>query len=146
MNTLIKNIWIGLLILCTTAANSPTLISNKDILFLASVINAECGTCGGYEMRLVGLVVLNRVHSDKFPNSIEEVIYQDSQFFGVGTDEYKPTEISIKIAGSLLSRYPKASKKEKSILYFYHPKKSTNREFIRQVKIVFREKNHYYGK
>lgn len=54
----------------------------KDIDLLARTINAEAGstTCT-YEMRLyVGSVISNRVQSELFPDTLEEVIYQSGQF------------------------------------------------------------------
>lgn len=44
---------------------------------------------------LVMMVVLNRVWSDKFPDTIEDVIYQPRQFSPVGNgrfDEVEPNE------------------------------------------------------
>lgn len=60
--------------------NSP-----GDLMILAQLCQAEAGNQGIDGMRLVADVVLNRVDSHKFPNTIEEVIYDPGQF-GVITD------------------------------------------------------------
>lgn len=47
---------------------------------LAQLVEAEAGTQGSYGKRLVADVVLNRVDSRIFPNSIHEVIFDPYQF------------------------------------------------------------------
>lgn len=47
---------------------------------VAQVAMAEAGDQGLDGIRLVVDVILNRVDSDRFPDTIEEVIYQKSQF------------------------------------------------------------------
>lgn len=55
----------------------------SDVALLAAILECEAGT--NYDgMLAVGTVIMNRVASPKFPNSISEVIYQDSQFSPVG--------------------------------------------------------------
>lgn len=51
-----------------------------DLSLLAQVVEAEAGNQDLQGKRLVVDVVLNRVDSPKFPNSIPEVIYQKKQF------------------------------------------------------------------
>lgn len=54
--------------------------SNSDLRLMASIINCEAGS-EGYQGKLaVGIVVMNRVASKSFPNTIKKVIYQKSQF------------------------------------------------------------------
>ena len=47
---------------------------------LAQLVQAEAGNQDQVGKRLVVDVVLNRVNSENFPNTIEEVIYQPNQF------------------------------------------------------------------
>lgn len=56
--------------------------TDEDILLLARVINAEMGAdwVPDEVQRMVGSVVLNRVASDKFPDSIYDVVYQEGQY------------------------------------------------------------------
>ena len=51
-----------------------------ELELLATLVEAESGNQDLKGKRLVADVVLNRVESDRFPNSITEVIYQDYQF------------------------------------------------------------------
>ena len=47
---------------------------------LAQLVHAEAGNQSLYGKRLVADVVLNRVKSDLFPDTVEEVIFQEGQF------------------------------------------------------------------
>ena len=52
--------------------------SKEEIEMLARCVEAEAGHYDKHKnsQRYVTQVILNRIHSDKFPNTIEEVIYQ----------------------------------------------------------------------
>ena len=52
---------------------------------LASIIFCEAGNQSYEGQVAVGAVVMNRVRSSSFPDSIEEVIYQKGQFVPAGT-------------------------------------------------------------
>lgn len=64
-----------------TEANKAT-YSNEDLMLLAKLIYEEAGSnwLTDEHQQLVGNVVLNRVKSSKFPNTIKEVIYQSGQY------------------------------------------------------------------
>ena len=51
-----------------------------ELELLANLVEAESGNQDLKGKRLVADVVLNRVESERFPNTITEVIYQDYQF------------------------------------------------------------------
>lgn len=55
-------------------------ITQAEIDMLASITYLEAGNQPMVGKRAVVEVVLNRVMSDKFPNTIEEVLYQKGQF------------------------------------------------------------------
>lgn len=87
-----------------TEANKAT-YSNEDLMLLAKLIYEEAGSnwLTDEHQQLVGNVVLNRVKSSKFPNTIKEVIYQSGQY----STAYKlnntvPDERTIKNARLLL--------------------------------------------
>lgn len=66
-------------------------IDFDDLLLLAKVIQHEAGSERlSAEWRMcVGEVVLNRVASPEFPDSVEEVVYQTGQYAGVNSDEFR---------------------------------------------------------
>ncbi len=55
-------------------------VTDEEIKLMAGIAEAEAGNQGLYGKRLVVDVILNRVDSDYFPDTIEKVIYQDYQF------------------------------------------------------------------
>lgn len=70
----------------------------SDVALLAAVLELESGA--SYDgMLAVGTVVMNRVYSPSFPNSIPEVIYQPGQFYPEGNP----------ILNGVLSRGPSGS-------------------------------------
>ncbi|SFA94512.1 SH3 domain-containing protein [Acetitomaculum ruminis DSM 5522] len=62
------------------ASNPATAASVSDTTLLAALIYCEAGGESYDAMLAVGAVVMNRVYSSAYPNSIREVIYQRGQF------------------------------------------------------------------
>ena len=52
----------------------------SDLRLMASIINCEAGGESYQGQVAVGIVVMNRVRSKQFPNTIRKVIYQRGQF------------------------------------------------------------------
>lgn len=83
-------------------------IAFQDLFLLSKIITSEAGSERlSSEWRMcVGEVVMNRVASPEFPNTVEEVIMQEGQYEGVDTDEFTycltPTEDSVDVALRLL--------------------------------------------
>lgn len=80
--------------------------TEEDLDLLARIINAEagCDWIPDWVQRMVGSVVLNRVKSKYFPNTIREVIYQPGQYGPVynGMINYTPTKKAIENARYVL--------------------------------------------
>lgn len=55
-------------------------IQADDLDMLAALIECEAGDQSYYGMLCVGAVVMNRINSSRFPNTLYEVIYQPYQF------------------------------------------------------------------
>ena len=83
-------------------------IAFEDLFLLAKIITSEAGSerLSDEWRRYVGEVVLNRVASPEFPDTVEEVILQEGQYAGVNTDQFiyylNPTEDSVNAALRLL--------------------------------------------
>lgn len=82
-------------------------IAWDDLFLLAKIMFAEAGSNWlTDEHRLyVGNVLLNRVASSEFPDSIEECLYQPGQYYGSGSvyfENLRPTEREVKLALRLL--------------------------------------------
>ena len=103
---------------------------NKDkVELLASVITGEAR---GEKMKgqiAVGAVVLNRMEDDRFPDTIEKVIYQSNQFSSVmdGQINITPGEEQIKAARQSLAGIDPTN----GAIYFYNPDIATNTDFMR---------------
>ena len=54
--------------------------SEEDYQVLLRIVQAEAGICDEKGKILVANVILNRVLSDEFPDTIKQVVYQKSQF------------------------------------------------------------------
>lgn len=55
-------------------------VAADDTEILTRVIYGEAGNCSREMMEAVGSVVLNRVADDRFPDSIEGVVFQPGQY------------------------------------------------------------------
>ena len=118
MNPQIKNpngIQIGQYI----NTKKPGTITAADRKLLAQLVHAEANGEPFEGKVKVAKVVLNRVASPKFPNTIREVILQPHQFTPVsnGAIHNTPTETDYKAVDKAVST---ASDKDGS-LYFYNP-------------------------
>lgn len=64
--------------------NEVTEVTEVEIDMLAHLVKAEAGNQTFLGKQLVVDVVLNRMRSDKFPNTVEGVVYAQGQFACVG--------------------------------------------------------------
>lgn len=94
----------------TTKAGKKASYTQEELDMLARVINGEAGSSwiSNKEQRAVGSVVLNRVKSKRFPNTLRGVIYQRSQYACVRDGNYnrKPSKRAIANAKYLLENGP----------------------------------------
>lgn len=73
----------------STKSSSKKSYSKSDLRLMASIINCEAGI-ESYQGKLaVGVVVMNRVKSKQFPNTIRGVIYERGQFSPVRNGSLK---------------------------------------------------------
>ena len=92
-----------------------------DIRLLAQLIHHEAGNQGLNGMIAVGEVVMNRVKSSKFPNSIRDVIYQNGQFSGVSSiSSITPSETELTVAQNVLAGNMSILQDD-NVLYFRNP-------------------------
>lgn len=87
-----------------TQTELETKYTEYDFELLARVIEAEAGGESDYHKLCVGTVVMNRVASDKYPDTIEGVIYQPGQYQCVTNSHINkdPSESSYEAAESIL--------------------------------------------
>lgn len=88
---------------------------------LARIIHAEAGYESFEGQLAVGNVIMNRVNSDKFPNTLKEVIYQPGQFtpaMNGSLEKVIPNDSSIEAAVRVLQGEAVIHK----ALYFFNPR------------------------
>lgn len=92
---------------------------------LAQIINAEAKGESYNGKVAVGNVVMNRVDSANFPNSIEAVIFQKGQFSPVsdGSIYNEPSSEALEAANAVLNG---VSIVGPNALYFYNPRTATD--------------------
>lgn len=103
-------------------------LSSKDIDLLAHLIHAEARGESFEGKVAVGAVVLNRVESSLFPNTVAAVIYQPGQFSPVadGSINLEPDAESIRAAESAVSGWDPTN----GALFFYNPSKISARNYV----------------
>ncbi|UTV34838.1 cell wall hydrolase [Bacillus altitudinis] len=104
--------------------NKTTINKNSEVDLLARLIRAEAQGESYSGKVAVGEVVINRVNSSEFPNTIEAVIYQSGQFSPVSNGSInKPADSdSLKAAQEALGSGSNVG----DALYFYNPRTASN--------------------
>lgn len=94
----------------------------KEMVMLAQLVQAEAGNQDLKGKRLVADVVLNRVDSEKFPNTIEEVIFQkDPVQFSVtvsGAFERAGGDVSEECFEAVRMEWEREARIDGGVLYF----------------------------
>ena len=90
---------------CGSVETETETETDNDLYILSHIISAEAGNCSEDMMIAVGSVVLNRVKDERFPDSIEEVVFQPGQYSPTwnGTYYNEPTDEAVEVAEMLLT-------------------------------------------
>lgn len=96
-----------------------------DLYLLARLVYGEARGESYKGQVAVAAVVLNRVKSSSFPNSVSGVIYQSGAFSVVadGQINLEPDETALKAAKDAMNGWDPTN----GCLYYYNPSKTTNR-------------------
>ena len=105
-------------------SSSSTNTNSNDVNLLARLIYGEARGEAYVGQVAVGAVVLNRVHSSKFPNTIAGVIYQSGAFTAVsdGQINMSPDSTAKKAAQDALNGWDPSY----GALYYFNPNTATN--------------------
>lgn len=117
----------------------------NDLYWLSRIISAEARGESVEGQIAVGNVVMNRVRSNQFPNSIKGVIFQKGQFSPVmnGSIHKSPTQTALESARKVLDGQVVVSN---DALYFYSPKYTGRSNWIRSRTIVREIGTHRFAK
>lgn len=114
----------------------------EDVRILAAAINGE-GRGEPYEGQVaIGAVILNRVESDRFPNTVAEVVYQPGAFDAVrdGQINLTPNDSAYRAAVDALNGWDPSE----GSLYYWNPVTATSR-WIWSVPIKKQIGRHVFG-
>lgn len=117
---------------------------SEDAYLLAKIAMAEAEGEGVEGKALVILVVLNRVWSDEFPNSIPEVIFQERQFSPVDNGRFDRVEPDKECYEAL--ELIQVDKWDESQGALYFESKSASDWHSENLQFLFQYGNHYFYK
>ena len=117
--------------------------TNGNLYLLARLVYGEARGEPYKGQVAVAAVVLNRVKSSKFPNSVSGVIYQSGAFSVVsdGQINLTPDETAIQAARDAMNGYDPTN----GCLYYYNPAKTTNKWMLSKP-VLLRIGNHAFFK
>ena len=126
-----------------TSTSTGAGAANGDVYLLAQCIYSESRGEPYKGQVAVGAVVLNRVKSSAFPNSIAGVVYQRGAFSAVddGQINLKPDDTALKAAKDAMNGWDPTG----GCLFYYNPNKTTN-AWIRSRPVVVRIGEHVFCK
>lgn len=117
--------------------------SSSDVYLLAKVIAAEARGESYTGQVAVGAVVLNRVDSSSFPDTVSGVVYQKGAFSAVTDSNWSvaPDATSRKAAQDAINGWDPSG----GALYYYNPAKTSNR-WIRTRPVITTIGSHIFCK
>ena len=108
----------------SSSKNTSSSQNSNDVYLLAKCIHAEARGEPYVGQVAIGAVILNRVASSKFPNTISGVIYQPYAFTAVNDGQIKlePNQSAYNAARDALNGWDPTY----GALYYYNPKTATS--------------------
>lgn len=127
----------------TLTSSTSTTIVSADQKLLAKLVYAEARGESYKGQVAVAAVVLNRVSSSSFPNTISGVIYQSGAFSCVsnGSINNTPNDSAIRAALDAMNGWDPTN----GCLYYYNPNKTSD-SWIRTRTVVTVIGNHYFAR
>ncbi|MFY4776391.1 cell wall hydrolase [Metabacillus sp. RGM 3146] len=127
-----------------SASNSSSAdLSADDKDLMARLVNAEAKGEPHEGKVAVASVILNRVASDKFPDTVRDVIYEKGQFTPVSNGEIN--EPATKDAKNAVKEAAKDQSVSKGSLYFFNPD-SASSSFLDGKETTEKIGNHIFAK
>lgn len=120
----------------------------KDYQVLLNIVQAEAGGCDAIGKILVTNVILNRVKSEMFPDTITDVVYEKSQFSPVRNGTINQVEVSDSTEKSVI-RALLGEDYSQGALYFMNRRSSSSGGaswFDRKLTYLFQYETHEFFK
>lgn len=132
----------------TAVSGTAISISDKDYRVLLRIVQAEAGICDTKGRILVANVILNRVKSSEFPNTVTGVVYERSQFSPVLDGSINTCKVTQKTIDAV-DRALAGEDYSKGALYFMNRKTSSRKNvrwFDSHLKYLFKHGSHEFFK
>lgn len=129
-------------------AASRKAVSDDDYQVLLRIVQAEAGVCDEKGKILVANVVLNRVKSQEFPDSVRGVVYEPSQFSPVSDGSINSVKVTEETK-ECVNRALEGEDYSDGALYFMNRRGSRSRAvswFDSHLTYLFRHQNHEFFK
>lgn len=121
-------------------------VAEDEIEILERIVQAEAGGSGYDGMLAVANVVLNRVKSDRFPNTVTEVVFANRQFTPISDGRYYTVKVSDTAKQVVEDALNGARLIGEDALYFCTPTASGKGWFERALrKIDYIAPHNFYG-
>ncbi|MEY8336831.1 cell wall hydrolase [Lachnospiraceae bacterium 62-35] len=123
-------------------------LSQEDYGVLLKIVEAEAGICDEKGRILVANVIMNRVANGQFPNSVQAVVYQPSQFSPVATGFINQVKVSDKTV-ECVRRALAGEDYSQGALYFMNremSQKNAVRWFDGKLTYLFEHEGHEFFK
>lgn len=114
-----------------TVTSSSYNATPEEFRMLCCVVQREVANLGEYHKKIIVNVILNRVDSNRFPDTISEVLHQKNQFPTIVNyydTTFEPDETTIKAVTEVLSG--KCPDLSKGALCFYNPKYTSEKSAL----------------
>lgn len=123
-------------------------MTEEDYQVFLRIVQAEAGICDDKGKILVANVIVNRVRSNQFPNSVTGVVYQKSQFSPVSDGSINRVKVSQDTI-ECVNRALAGEDYSNGAMYFMYRGGSRNkavRWFDRHLTFLFAHQNHEFFK
>ena len=137
-------IYKGQVLTTGSSAVSSSSLSENEVYLLAKMIYAEARGESYTGQVAVGAVIMNRISSDLFPDTLAGVLYQDRQFTAVGDGQFDaltPDDTAKAAAYDAAN----GSDPTGGCLYYWNPAKASN-AYLNAKTIIVTIGNHVFAK
>lgn len=132
-------------VLCTNGnCNVTSSLSETEIYLLAKMIYAEARGESYKGQVAVGAVIMNRIESDQFPNTLTEVLYQKNQFTAISDGQFDALSPD---STATAAAYDAAAGVDPTYgsLFYWNPQKTSN-AYLSAKTILVTIGNHVFAK
>lgn len=125
-------------------------LTDKEIHLIEATIQHEVGNFSETYQKLIAELIYNRLMSDEFPNTVEEVLYQENQFCGI-EDWYSPNTEIDDTTKEIVEEVFNQDDTTHDAMYYYNPEFSADYairwfEYSGDVNYLFEYEEDSYGK